>query len=163
MTFFVPGSATTIGTSRKTVVLVAALCVSSGTAVGYYLPAIARFASRVPIPLDDVFRTLETFDSPGIVYARPLIGAMVGLLAAVILIRNAPRVTIDPYAIVVDRHIARPLQIPRTSVATAYVDHRGKLTILGTDGQPAFAGDVDGKEDRVEAAFRAHGYHWGRP
>ncbi|WP_425425670.1 YqeB family protein [Bowdeniella nasicola] len=83
-------------------------------------------------------------------------GAMVGLLAAVIMIRNAPRVTIDPYAIVVYRHIARPLRIPQTSVATAYFDSRGKLTILGTDGQPAFAGDVDGKKgprrSRVQSA-----------
>ncbi|OKL54154.1 hypothetical protein BSZ39_05700 [Bowdeniella nasicola] len=67
MTHFVPGSASTFETSRKTLFLVAALCVSSGAAVGYYLPAIARFASKVSIPLDDVFRTLETFDSPGIV------------------------------------------------------------------------------------------------
>lgn len=135
-------------------------CVAAGIALGFFLPFIGGFAARFPLPFGDLLEKLSAFDQPWVVVLRPIIGAALGVIAAIIIWLSCPRITIDENTIRIDRHDDHPLLITRASFATAYFDS-GKLTILTTGGHKAFTGSVEGKKDRVAAAFTERGYRWG--
>jgi hypothetical protein len=155
-----PESTETFALSRSDVLFLGLICVAIGVGLGFFLPAIGGFASRFPIPFGDVIEKLSQFNQPWVVMLRPLIGAVLGVVATAVIASSSPRLTIGDEAILVDRHDGHPLRISKGAFSTAYFDS-GKLTILTEGGHQAFKGDVEGKKDRVAEAFITRGYRWG--
>ncbi len=48
------GTADVFALSRSDIVVIGLVCVSAGIALGFFLPAVAGFAARFPIPFGDV-------------------------------------------------------------------------------------------------------------
>ncbi len=146
--------------SRADIAIISVGCVAIGVALGFFLPAIGGFAARFPIPFGDIIEKLSAFDQPWVVIARPIIGAVLGIIAAFVICGMTTPLRIDDEGIVVGRQEDHPLRISRASFSTAYFDG-GELTILTEGGHRAFKGDVEGKKDDVAEAFRSRGYRWG--
>ncbi|EKU46069.1 MULTISPECIES: YqeB family protein [Brevibacterium] len=145
---------------RSDAVIIGLVCVAAGIALGFFLPALGSVAARFPIPFGDAIEKLSGFDEQWVVIARPFVGAVLGAVAALVISASVPRLRIDDDAITVDTRNGHPVRISRESFSTAYFDG-GKLTILTAGGHQAFHGSVEGKKDRVAAAFTARGYRWG--
>lgn len=154
-------SPVTFGLTRVDGVVIGSVCVAVGIALGFFLPAIANFASRFPIPFGGLFEALSSFDNPVVVIARPAIGAVLGLVVTAAIIMGSPRLTIGSDGIEIAKRDAPSLRITRESFFSAYYNTEGQLTILTKGGHQAFVGSVEGKKDRVAAAFKDRGYRWG--
>lgn len=146
--------------SRGDAIVLASICVAVGIALGFFLPAIGAFASRFPIPFGEPIAALSEFDQPWVVVARPVIGAILGAMAALVIRGSSARLEVGREAVTVGKPGDEPLRITRSSFSTAYVDS-GKLTILTQGGHCAFRGKVEGKKERIAEAFKSRGYRWG--
>lgn len=153
-------STTTFALSRTDVIFIGLVCVSIGVALGFFLPTIGSFAARFPIPFGDVIEKLSKFDQPWLVVFRPIIGAVLGVIATVVIAGSTTPLRIDDEGIVIGRDGEHPLHISRAAFSTAYFES-GKLTIRTEGGHQAYHGDVEGKKDKVAAAFTSRGYRWG--
>ncbi|MCF2572616.1 hypothetical protein HX613_11060 [Brevibacterium sp. UCMA 11754] len=146
--------------SRADILVIGVVCVGIGVALGFFLPAVGAFAARFPIPFGDVIEKLSRFDQAWVVIARPIIGAVLGAIATVVISVSTTPLSVADDEIVVGRADDHPLRITRVSFSTAYFDD-GKLTILTEGGHQAYKGDVEGKKDKVAEAFISRGYRWG--
>ena len=153
-------SAEVFALSRADILVVGVVCVGVGIALGFFLPAVGAFAARFPIPFGDVIEKLSKFDQAWVVIARPIIGAVLGVITAVIISVSTTPLSVADDEIVIGRSDDHPLRITRASFSTAYFDD-GKLTILTEGGHQAYRGDVEGKKDKVAEAFTSRGYRWG--
>lgn len=142
------------------VVVIGAVCVGVGIALGFFLPALGAFAARFPIPFGDVVEKLSQFDQAWVVIARPIIGAALGAIATVFITVSTTPLRISDDEILIGRPDDHPLRISSASFSTAYFDG-GKLTVLTEGGHQAYKGDVEGKKDEVAEAFTSRGYRWG--
>ncbi|MCM1013181.1 MULTISPECIES: YqeB family protein [Brevibacterium] len=146
--------------SRSDIVVISLVCVAAGIALGFFLPAVAGLAARFPIPFGDIIEKLSAFDEQWIVVARPILGALLGGVAALVVVESTSRLTIGEDGITVGSRSGDPVRITRQSFVTAYFDGR-QLTILTTGGHQAFKGGVEGRREKVAEAFTARGYRWG--
>lgn len=151
---------TTFALGRTDIVIIGLVCIVIGVALGFFLPALGSLAARFPIPFGDPIEKLSRFDQPWIVVARPIIGAVLGIIAAVVISISTTPLRIDDEGITIGRENDHPLRISRDSFSTAYFDG-GKLTILTSGGHQAYKGDVEGKKSAVAEAFTSRGYRWG--
>lgn len=146
--------------SPSDAIMVGLVCIAAGVALGFFLPAVGAFAAKFPIPFGDIIEKLSQFDQAWVVIARPIIGAILGVIFSLVIYFSTPRLTVSDESIVVDRHNDHPLRISRAAFATAYFND-SKLTILTEGGHQAFSGSVEGKKDAVASAFTSRGYRWG--
>lgn len=146
--------------SRTDVLVIGVVCVGVGIALGFFLPAVGAFAARFPIPFGDVVEKLSKFDQAWVVIARPIIGAVLGAIATLVISASTTPLRVEDDQILVGRAEDHPLRISRSAFSTAYFDG-GKLTILTEGGHQAYKGDVEGKKDRIAEAFTSRGYRWG--
>lgn len=154
------GNAATFSLSTGDVIIIGIACIAIGVALGFFLPALGSFAARFPIPFGDPIEKLSRFDQPWVVAARPIIGAVLGIIATVIISVSTTPLRVDDEGITVGRENDHPLRISRESFSTAYFDG-GNLTILTSGGHQAFKGDIEGKKDAIAEAFTSRGYRWG--
>ncbi|MDN5807483.1 MAG: hypothetical protein L0I80_00855 [Brevibacterium sp.] len=145
---------------RADVLVIGAVCVSIGVALGFFLPALGTFATKFPIPFGEAIEKLSKFDQAWVVAVRPIIGAALGVIATLVISASTTPLLVGDDEIVVGRSDDHPLRISRTAFSTAYFDG-GKLTILTEGGHQAYKGDVEGKKDKVAEAFTSRGYRWG--
>ena len=146
--------------SRADVLVIGIVCVGIGIALGFFLPAVGAFAAQFPIPFGEVIEKLSKFDQAWVVIARPIIGAVLGVIATFVMSASTTPLSVGDDQILVGRADDHPLRISRAAYSTAYFDG-GKLTILTEGGHQAYKGDVEGKKDRIAAAFTSRGYRWG--
>lgn len=146
--------------NRSDTLVIGLVCVGIGVALGFFLPAVGAFAARFPIPFGDLVKKLSQFDQAWVVIARPIIGAVLGAIAAVVISVATTPLRVAEDEIVVGRADDHPLRISRASFSTAYFDG-GELTILTEGGHQAYKGDVEGKKDKVAEAFTSRDYRWG--
>lgn len=146
--------------NRSDILVIGLACVGIGVALGFFLPAVGAFAARFPIPFGDAVEKLSQFDQTWVVIARPIIGAVLGAITAVVISVSTTPLSVADDEIVVGRPDDHPLRISRASFSTAYFDG-GKLTVLTEGGHQAYKGDVEGKKDKVAEAFTSRDYRWG--
>lgn len=140
--------------------MLALICVIAGVALGFFLPALGNFAATFPIPFGEPIEKLSCFDQPLVVMLRPLIGAILGMVAATAMYASSPKLHIDEEKIIVDQRNGHPLTMSREAFGSAYFDD-GKLTIVTAGGHQAFKGNIEDKKDAIAEAFSSRGYRWG--
>ena len=145
---------------RTDIIVIGLVCVGLGVALGFLLPTLGSLAARFPIPFGDPIEKLSRFDQPWVVAIRPIIGAVLGLIAAAVIAGSNTPVVVSDDEIVIGDENDHPLRISRASFSTAYFAD-GKLTILTEGGHQAYRGAVEGRKDAVAEAFTSRGYRWG--
>lgn len=145
---------------RTDIIVIGFVCVGIGVALGFLLPTLGSLAARFPIPFGDPIEKLSRFDQPWVVAIRPIIGAVLGLIAAAVIAGSNTPVLVSNDEIVIGDENDHPLRISRASFSTAYFAD-GKLTILTEGGHQAYRGAVEGRKDAVAEAFTSRGYRWG--
>ena len=117
-------TAATFALSRTDVVVIGLICIGIGVALGFFLPALGSLAATFPIPFGDVIEKLSRFDQAWVVIARPIIGGVLGLIAAFFIVSSTTPLAIDEHGITIGRDDDHPLHVSRASFSTAY-DRRG--------------------------------------
>src|SRR5699024_11626254 len=112
-----------------------------GVALGFLLPTLGSLAARYPIPFGDPIEKLSRFDQPWVVAIRPIIGAVLGLIAAAVIAgSNTPVLASDDEIVIGDEN-DHPLRISHASCSTAsFAAGQPKITSEG--GQQANTGAV---------------------
>src|SRR5699024_6285814 len=108
-------------------------CVGIGDPLGFLLPPLCSAAARIPIPFRDPIPKLSLFDQPWVLAIRPIIAAVLGLIAAALIAGSNTPVLVSDDEIVIGDENDHPLRISRASFSTAYFAD-GKLTILTEGG-----------------------------
>ena len=129
-----------------------------GTALGFAIPWLGRFAANHPIPYKGVVEFLVSFESPIMVIGRPAALAVVGFLIALFLTYHSADLRItDENITIVEGDDSRV--ISRTQIGGVFRKN-GKVTIESPEGRKLFCDDVEGKRTEIAEAFRSHGYPW---
>ena len=122
------------------------------------LAALGSLAATFPIPFGDVIEKLSRFDQAWVVIARPIIGGVLGLIAAFFIVSSTTPLAIDEHGITIGRDDDHPLHVSRASFSTAYFAD-GKLDDVTEGGHRAFTGDVAGKNTSTAGALTS-GEFW---
>lgn len=144
-------------TSGDTVFL-AVLGAALGTGAAALLPMVARWVEERGVPFPGILQFLASFDSDWLVWGRPAIGLVVGLVAALVIVHNEPALTVTGDSVLVEKGDSRR-RIKRADVAGVYRDGK-KLVIETEQGRRLYEGDVEGGRDLVRATFVDRGYPW---
>ncbi|MCC2312757.1 YqeB family protein [Cellulomonas xiejunii] len=139
---------------------VAGLLAAAGAALGLLLPLLARWAAGLPwVPFQGPLRLLASFDGSWLVWGRPLLGAVLGLLLAAWVVTGTAVLVLSDAQVEVVRRGQVERVIRRDQVDG--VHRRGsKVVVESAQGRELFADDVEGPKDAVRAAFVRHGYPW---
>lgn len=104
---------------RTDIIVIGFVCVGIGVALGFLLPTLGSLAARFPIPFGDPIEKLSRFDQPWVVAIRPIIGAVLGLIAAAVIAGSNTPVLVSDDEIVIGDENDHPLRISRASFSTA--------------------------------------------
>jgi len=139
---------------------VAALLGLGGVALGALLPVLAGWAAELPwMPFQGPLRLLGSFDGGWLVWGRPVIGGVLGLLAAAWVVTGSAVLVVGDERVEVVRRGQVERVVRRDQVDG--VHRRGsKVVLVSAQGRELFADDVEGPKDAVRAAFVRHGYPW---
>lgn len=120
-------------------------------------PWIAGWLREIPaVPFHDVLNHIADFDQTWAHVARPVLGLLIGVVAAVLIVATAHRLEVYDDHLVIRRGDDRR-SIPRTDIVGIYREGK-KVVIDGTAGRRIFEDDVEAKADEVRAAFVDRGY-----
>lgn len=139
-------------------VFLAVLGAALGTGAAALLPVVARWVEERGVPFPGILQFLASFDSDWLVWGRPAIGLVVGLVAALVIAHNEPVLTVSDDSVLVQKGDSRR-RIKRADVAGVYRDGK-KLVIETEQGRRLYEGDVEGGRDLVRAAFVDRDYPW---
>ncbi|MGC0251963.1 YqeB family protein [Pseudactinotalea sp. Z1748] len=156
----VPDGATRVGGLGPadrwlTVLLFGAL----GLSVGLLVPLLANWAAEVPwMPFQGPLQLIGSFDHDWLTWGRPAIGAVLGLLVALFVLRVSPVLTLT------DERIEIRAGDEVTVIEREKVDgvrRKGSnIVILSATGRELFHGEVEGSKDALREAFLRHDYPW---
>lgn len=134
-----------------------------GVAAGALLPLLARWVADLPwAPFQGPLQLLGSFDEPWLVWGRPAIGLVAGLVFAWWVIVDSPVLDVRRDRIEVRRRGEVERVIDRATVAS--VHPRGSKTVIETDsGRTLFADEIEGDRARVRSVFVDNGYPWEGP
>ena len=133
-------------------------CGVLGLALGLALPWLLSHIASWPIPFIEYLKFLGSFDNPLMVFGRPAVLVVVGLIIAFVITYESPELTITDQTIQVKE--GDDLRtIEREQVAGVY-RRSGKVRIESPSGRVLFEGDVSTKREATADAFIAHGYPW---
>ena len=128
-------------------------CRLLGAVVGWFLPAIADWATGLAGAFSGPLELIATIQGPWIVTA--VLGLLAGMVLSTLPLKSlAVRLS--------DKEITlRIHETERTfarEVSAVFLD--GKLVLLGTEGQELYREKPEAKRDAVAEAFKRHGYSW---
>lgn len=150
---------TVLGHTRGDKIATTVLFGAGGLVLFLLAPLLAGWLSDVPVvPFKGPLEWIGSFDQPWAWVARPAIGLVVGVVAAVLILADQYRLEVGDEAVVV-HHGEDARKIARDQVAAVYRD-RKKVVIDGTDGRRLFEHEVEARRDQVAQAFTRHGYPW---
>ncbi len=129
-----------------------------GAGVAALLPVAARWVEERGVPFPGILQLLASFDSDWLVWGRPVIGLVVGVVAALLITHSEPALTVSTDSVLVEKGDSRR-RIKREDVAGVYRDGK-KLVIETEQGRRLYEGGVEGRRDLVRAAFVDRGYPW---
>ncbi|OYO04230.1 YqeB family protein [Enemella evansiae] len=151
-------SARTFKLQSTGVMVLLLVCVVAGVGLGLLLPWLGGLAARFPLPYGDVLEKLSAFDQPTVVALRPAIGAVLGLLAALVLAHSVPVVTVGPDDIRIRRGGGERV-LPRSEIAGIHREG-GNYVIETAAGRVLYRGGIEGSRKEVRAALVERGYPW---
>lgn len=134
-----------------------------GAGLGALLPYVAGWVSELPwAPFQGPLELLASFDAPWLVWGRPVLGLIVGLLFAAWVVQRSPVLHLTGEEIRVERGGDVERVIPGTKVDAVY--RRGAKVVIETDtGRELFHDEVEGDKAAVRDAFVSQGYPWEGP
>lgn len=130
----------------------------AGVGLGLALPWLLQNAANWPIPYLDVLKFLGTIDSPLMVFGRPAMLGLVGLVVAFFITHEAAKLTLTDAEIRITEGDDSRI-VTREQVGGVY-RKGGKVRIESPEGRVLFNDDVEGGGARIAEAFIAHGYPW---
>jgi hypothetical protein len=131
-----------------------------GAAAGWLLKSLAEWATSLPwVPFKGPLELVASVPDPQATIGSLALGVAGGLVVAVLAEQDYVRVTVEDDQLTVTRG-GSSRRVPRASVEAVFLDGK-QLVLLGheTDEVVREGGDLPDAE-RLEAAFRAHGYPW---
>jgi hypothetical protein len=131
-----------------------------GAAAGWLLKSLAEWATSLPwVPFQGPLELVASVPDPQATIGSLALGVAGGLVVAVLAEQDYVRVTVEDDQLTVTRG-GSSRRVPRASVEAVFLDGK-QLVLLGheTDEVVREGGDLPDAE-RLEAAFRAHGYPW---
>lgn len=129
-----------------------------GAGAAALLPIAARWVEERGVPFPGILQLLASFDSDWLVWGRPVIGLVIGLVAALVIAHAEPVLTVSTDSVLVEKGASKR-RIRRADVAGVYRDGK-KLVIETEQGRRLYDGDVEGKHELVRATFVDRGYPW---
>ncbi len=153
-----PAGATRLGMTGGDAAFVAVLGAVLGAGAAAALPVVARWVEERGVPFPGPLQLLASFDSDWLVWGRPLIGLLVGLVAGLLIAHHEPVLHITRESVLVEKGSDRR-RIRRADVAGVFREG-GTLVIETEQGRRLYEGGVDGSREKVRAAFVDHGYPW---
>ncbi|HET6747878.1 MAG TPA: hypothetical protein VFL71_01340 [Actinomycetes bacterium] len=131
-----------------------------GAAAGWLLKSLAEWATSLPwVPFQGPLELVASVPDPQATIGSLALGVAGGLVVAVLAEQDYVRVTVEDDQLTVTRG-GSSRRVPRASVEAVFLDGK-QLVLLGheTDELVREGGDLPDAE-RLQAAFRAHGYPW---
>jgi hypothetical protein len=131
-----------------------------GAAAGWLLKSLAEWATSLPwVPFKGPLELVASVPDPQATIGSLALGVAGGLVVAVLAEQDYVRVIVEDDQLTVTRG-GSSRRVPRASVEAVFLDGK-QLVLLGheTDEVVREGGDLPDAE-RLEAAFRAHGYPW---
>lgn len=131
-----------------------------GAAAGWLLKSLAEWATSLPwVPFQGPLELVASVPDPQATIGSLALGVAGGLVVAVLAEQDYVRVTVEDDQLTVTRGRSSR-RVPRASVEAVFLDGK-QLVLLGheTDELVREGGDLPDAE-RLQAAFRAHGYPW---
>lgn len=147
-----------LGMTGGDAAFLAVLGAALGAGAAALLPIAARWVEERGVPFPGILQLLASFDSDWLVWGRPVIGLVVGLITALVIVHSEPVLHVADDSVLVEKGDSRR-RIKRADVAGVYRDGK-KLVIETEQGRRLYEGEVEGKRDLVRAAFVDRGYPW---
>ena len=120
-------------------------------------PWIARWLRDIPgVPFHEVLDRIGGFDQPWAHVARPALGLLLGVVAALVIVATAHRLEVYDDHLVIRRGDSRRA-IARADIVGIYREGK-KIVIDGKAGRRIFADEVEAKAPQVRQAFVERGY-----
>lgn len=138
--------------------LVWAVCGGAGIALGFVLPWLLQHVANWPIPYIDLLKFLGSFDQPVMVFGRPAVLGIIGLVIAFVITYQSAELMISDMEIRI-REGDDERTVDRLLVGGVY-RHGGKVRIESVGGRVLFDDDVEGGHAAIAEAFLRHGYPW---
>lgn len=133
-------------------------CAVLGLALGMTLPWLLSHIASWPVPFIDYLKFLGSFDNPLMVFGRPAVLVLVGLIIAFVITHESPELIITDQSIQVKE--GDDLRIIERAQVSGVYRKSGKVRIESPSGRVLFEGDVSTKREATADAFINHGYPW---
>lgn len=131
-----------------------------GAGLGWLLTLAAGWVADLPVaPFQGVFKAIDQMAEPYATAVALGVGLLAGLALAYLAARDALTVTVSGGAVTLTRGDGSTRSVPRTSVATAYLDGK-QFVLLGRAGQELAREKSDLDAGQLREALRGHGYPW---
>ncbi|WP_067816541.1 YqeB family protein [Actinomadura kijaniata] len=135
------------------------VCVAGGTGLGLLVPLLADWLVTLPwAPLQGPAELLASVPEPGLTIGAVAVGALLGLVAALVAMHESLSVGVSGGRVVLTVRDT-PREFARAEVALAFRDGK-QLVLLGPDGMELAREDCGLSWQRLTDAFAEHGYPW---
>ncbi|MBU8568226.1 hypothetical protein KM914_17730 [Virgibacillus pantothenticus] len=150
---------TVLGLKKLDKVFIIVLPVIIGGVLGWYIPAIADWLLTLPfIPMEGLLEKIVSFDRFLVSVIASVIGIILGFAFSWYVFYETLKIQISEQE--VQLYIRNTQQVIKKGDITAVFMEQKQLVIQDLDGNESFREVSDIEVERVEEAFREHGYPW---
>ncbi|MFM9372485.1 hypothetical protein [Streptomyces sp. Da 82-17] len=130
-----------------------------GTGAGFAAKHLAHWLVSLPrAPFKGPAELLTSLPEPWLTLGLLVAGAVLGLLAGLLVLHEELAVRVDAAGVTLTRG-GEPSTFPRAKLAAAFRDGKD-LVLLGPDGAELARERCDFRERRLASAFTRHGHRW---
>lgn len=130
-----------------------------GAVVGWFLPAIADWATGLAwVPFQGPLELIASIQGPWVVIVTAVLGLLAGMVLSHLAIKESLAVRLSDKEITLRIHEAERTFM-REEVSAAFMDGR-QLVLLGNEGEELYREKPEAKRETVAEAFMRHGYSW---
>ncbi|MGG4103888.1 DUF308 domain-containing protein [Paenibacillus lautus] len=148
-----------LGLSASDRILIWAVPPLLGAVVGWFIPAIADWATGLAwVPFQGPLELIASIQGPWVVIVTAILGLLAGMVLSHIAIKESLAVRLSDQEIRLRMHDAEQT-FTRDEVSAVFLDGK-QLVLLGTEGQELYREKPEAKWDALDEAFKRHGYSW---
>lgn len=130
-----------------------------GAVVGWFLPAIADWATGLAwVPFQGPLELIASIQGPWVVIVTAVVGLLAGTVLSHLAIKESLAVRLSGKEITLRIHEAERT-FRREEVSAAFMDGK-QLVLLGNEGEELYREKPEAKRETVAEAFMRHGYSW---
>ncbi|MFG1735141.1 DUF308 domain-containing protein [Paenibacillus sp. 843] len=148
-----------IGLSASDRILVWAVPPLLGAVIGWFIPAIADWATGLAwVPFQGPLELIASIQGPWVVIVTAVLGLLAGMILSHVAIKESLAVRLSDKEITLRIHEVDHT-FAREEVSAVFLDGK-QLVLLGNEGQELYREKPEAKRDVVAEAFKRHGYSW---